>query len=43
MLDKLQIILDRINEKFGGIGSVIAVVFWVAILYLAIEHMLLDF
>lgn len=40
MLNKLQTILDRINDRFGGVGSVIAVLFWMAILALAIRSML---
>ena len=40
MLEKLQSLLDRINAKAGGIGSVVAVMFWMVILYLAIENML---
>lgn len=43
MLDRLQRVLDWINAKFGGIGSVCAVLFWMVILYVAISHMLLDF
>jgi len=40
MLDRFQVVLDRINRRFGGIGSVLAVLFWMVILALAIEHML---
>ena len=40
MLEKLQTLLDRINAKAGGVGSVIAVAFWMVILYLAIANML---
>lgn len=40
MLDKLQSLMNRINAKAGGLGSVIAVLFWVVILYLAIANML---
>lgn len=41
-MDRLQELLDRINEKFGGIGAVIAVTFWMIVLAMAIEHMILD-
>lgn len=40
MMNKLQDLLDRINAKVGGVGSVIAVMFWMVILYLAIASML---
>jgi hypothetical protein len=40
MLDRMQALLDRINDKAGGIGSVLAVLFWMVILALAIWHML---
>ena len=40
MMDRLQDLLDRINAKAGGVGSVIAVLFWMVILYLAIASML---
>jgi len=41
-MERLQAVLDKINEKLGGIGAVIGVLFWMVVLYLAIEHMLLD-
>lgn len=40
MLDRFQVLLDRINQHFGGVGSVLAVAFWMVILALAINHML---
>jgi hypothetical protein len=40
MLDKLQRLLDRINAKAGDVGSVLAVLFWMVILVLALAHML---
>lgn len=41
-MQRLQAVLDKINEKVGGIGAVIGVLFWMAVLFLAIEHMMLD-
>lgn len=40
MLDKLQIWLDRINARWGSVGAVIAVLFWMFILYQGLAHML---
>jgi hypothetical protein len=40
MLDRMQALLDRVNDNAGGIGSVLAVLFWMVILALAIWHML---
>ena len=42
-MDKFQEILDLINRKIGGIGSVITALFWMIVLFFAIKHMLLDF
>ncbi|MDH5751691.1 MAG: hypothetical protein OEZ59_04670 [Deltaproteobacteria bacterium] len=43
MLDRFQQWLDEVNRKYGGIGSFLSVLFWIILLLLAIEHMLLDF
>ena len=43
MLDELQRLLDRVNERFGSAGSVLTVVFWLVVLFFALKSMLLDF
>lgn len=41
MMD-LQPLLDRINRRWGGVGSVISTAFWLALLYYAIFVILWD-
>jgi hypothetical protein len=43
MLDKFQDQLDRINEKFGDVGSVIGLSLWMIVLFFAVEHMIANF
>ena len=43
MLDEFQRWLDRVNERFGAAGAVFAVIFWLAVLVIAIKAILFDF
>ena len=39
-LDRLEGWLKRINTRFGAVGSVVTVAFWLVILFLALRSML---
>ena len=40
MMDGLQNILDVINRRFGNVGAIVAVAFWMLVLFFALKSML---
>ena len=39
-MDALQKLLDAINRRFGAVGAVLSVAFWLVVLFLALRSML---
>ncbi len=38
-MEFLQELLDKINEKFGDVGSIVVVLLGMTVLFYAIQHM----
>ena len=42
-LERAQEWLERINKRYGDIGSVFTIAFWLVVLAMALHSMLFDF